>query len=64
MKDQETKKDVIGYNGYFPKNSVIEFHKESYGIINGIASINVHIENGEYKGYCVSVKKEGVLHAE
>jgi hypothetical protein len=63
---QETKPKTNGYNGYFPqdKNPILKFHNESYGIINGIASINVYIENGEYKGYTVSINKEGVLHAD
>ena len=51
----------IGYNGYFPP-AIPEFHRESFGIINGEAAIHVYIENGEYKGYRITVKKEGVLH--
>ena len=62
MKDlQETKK---GYDGYFPTDSVLQYHRESFGIINGKAAIIVSIENGEYKGFEIMTTKERVDHAE
>jgi len=55
-------KKQIGYNGYFPKSSVVKFHNESYGMNTGIASINVHIKDGEYNGFDISVNKETVRY--
>ena len=57
----ETKK---GYNGYFPKNAVIEYHRQSFGIINGKAAIIVSIKNGEYNGFEIMTKKRVVDNAE
>jgi hypothetical protein len=58
----DNKKDNEGYDGYFPKNSVIEFHKKSYGAYNGYADIRIFIKDGKYNGYTVLVNDEGNHH--
>ena len=49
----ETKK---GYDGYFPTNSVIEYHRQSFGIVNGKAAIVASPCSGQT---CVAA---GALH--
>ena len=60
MTDLQEKK--IGYDGHFPSKTVIEFHRESYGIVNGTVTLQFIIEDGQLKSLDVSRDRKGVRY--